>query len=37
LTQGFYWIEAQQGYALSSTLPRERLQVLANAIYQQLQ
>lgn len=35
-THGFYWIDGQQGYALSADLPRERLQVLADAIYRQL-
>lgn len=35
-SHGFYWIEGQQGYALSSSLPRERQQALANAVYQQL-
>lgn len=35
-SHGFYWIDGQQGYALSASLPRERLQTLANAIYQQL-
>lgn len=35
-SHGFYWIEGRQGYALSASLPRERLQTLANAIYQQL-
>ncbi len=35
-TQGFYWIDGQQGYALSAAMPRERLQVLAEAIYHQL-
>ncbi|KGH29326.1 anti-sigma factor family protein [Comamonas thiooxydans] len=36
-TQGFYWIDGHQGYALSAALPRERLQVLAEAIYRQLE
>ena len=35
-SHGFYWIDGRQGYALSASLPRERLQTLANAIYQQL-
>lgn len=35
-THGFYWIDGLQGYALSADLPRERLQVLADAIYRQL-
>ncbi|NIF83882.1 anti-sigma factor [Comamonas sp. Tr-654] len=35
-SHGFYWIEGRQGYALSASLPRERLQALANAVYQQL-
>ncbi|GAB2474673.1 anti-sigma factor [Comamonas humi] len=35
-TQGFYWIDGHQGYALSAALPRERLQVLADAVYRQL-
>lgn len=35
-TQGFYWIEGHQGYALSAALPRERLHVLAEAVYRQL-
>lgn len=35
-TQGFYWIDGHQGYALSAALPRERLHVLAEAIYRQL-
>ncbi|PIG00122.1 anti-sigma factor RsiW [Comamonas sp. 26] len=34
---GFYWIDGLQGYALSADLPRERLQVLADAIYRQLE
>lgn len=36
LTQGFYWIDGHQGYALSADIPRERLQGLAEAIYHQL-
>ncbi|WP_423459649.1 anti-sigma factor family protein [Ottowia sp. VDI28] len=35
-TQGFYWIDGRQGYALSATLPRAQLQVLAEAVYRQL-
>lgn len=35
-TQGFYWIEEDQGYALSAAMPRAQLQVLAEAIYRQL-
>lgn len=35
-THGFYWIDGLQGYALSADLPRERLQLLADAIYRQL-
>lgn len=35
-SHGFYWIDGRQGYALSASLPRERLQALANAVYQQL-
>lgn len=35
-SHGFYWIEGRQGYALSASLPRERLQVLADAVYRQL-
>ena len=35
-TQGFYWIDGHQGYALSAELPRERLHVLAETIYRQL-
>lgn len=33
---GFYWVDGQQGYALSADLPRERLQILADAVYRQL-
>lgn len=36
-TQGFYWLDGHQGYALSAALPRERLQALAEAIYRQLE
>ncbi|MEX8192333.1 anti-sigma factor family protein [Comamonas guangdongensis] len=36
-THGFYWMDGQQGYALSAALPRERLQLLADAIYRQLE
>lgn len=36
-TQGFYWIDGHQGYALSAAMPRERLQVLAETIYRQLE
>ncbi len=35
-TQGFYWIDGHQGYALSATLPRAQLHVLAEAVYRQL-
>ena len=35
-TQGFYWIDGHQGYALSAALPREQLHVLAEAVYRQL-
>ncbi|WP_298014920.1 anti-sigma factor [uncultured Castellaniella sp.] len=35
-TLGFYWIDGRQGYAVSAALPRERLHVLAEAIYRQL-
>lgn len=35
--QLFYWIDGRQGYALSAALPRERLQVLAEAVYRQLE
>jgi anti-sigma factor RsiW len=35
-SHGFYWIDGRQGYALSASLPRERMQALANAVYQQL-
>jgi anti-sigma factor RsiW len=31
----FYWVEGQAGYALAGDLPRERLLVLAEAIYRQ--
>ncbi|MHA3904590.1 anti-sigma factor family protein [Castellaniella sp. WN] len=34
--QGFYWIDGHRGYAVSAALPRERLHVLAEAIYHQL-
>ena len=36
-TQGFYWIDGHQGYALSAALPRERLHALAEAVYRQLE
>lgn len=35
-TQGFYWIDGHQGYALSAALPREQLHALAEAVYRQL-
>ena len=35
-TQGFYWMDDVQGYALSATMPRAQLHVLAESIYQQL-
>ncbi|MGB3425922.1 MAG: anti-sigma factor [Castellaniella sp.] len=34
--QGFYWIDGHQGYAVSAALPRERLHVLAESIYHQM-
>ena len=36
-TQGFYWIDGHQGYALSAALPRERLHALAEVVYRQLE
>lgn len=36
-TRGFYWINGDRGYALSASLPREQLHVVAEAIYRQLQ
>lgn len=36
-SQLFYWIDGRQGYALSAALPRERLQLLAEAVYRQLE
>lgn len=35
-TQSFYWMAGRQGYALSAALPRSQLQVLATAVYHQL-
>jgi anti-sigma factor RsiW len=35
-THGFYWVDGHQGYAVSAALPRDRLYVLAEAIYRQL-
>lgn len=35
-TEGFYWIDGHQGYALSATIPRERLHALAEAVYRQM-
>jgi anti-sigma factor RsiW len=32
----FYWIDGPFGYALAGELPRAELQVIARAIYQQL-
>ncbi len=32
----FYWVDGQQGYALSGKLPREALQSVATAVYQAL-
>jgi len=36
-THSFYWVDGRQGYALSADLPRARLQVLATAVYRQLE
>lgn len=36
-TQGFYWVDGNQGYALSAALSREQLHVLAGAVYRQLE
>lgn len=35
-TQGFYWMDETQGYALSAAMPRAHLHVLAESIYRQL-
>lgn len=35
-TQGFYWVEGNQGYALNAAMSRAQLHVLAEAIYRQL-
>lgn len=35
-TETFYWVDRSMGYALSGQLPRERLAVLADAVYRQL-